>query len=86
MYQLKENSRPHASVTLRVSEMIYDKVREVALKTHTNMRDAADRFFYDMMATIATLQNKNEELTKENEALKKEVETWKEEVTTWKKK
>lgn len=74
------NTRPKASLTLRVSDFIYNKIRDIAEKTETNMREAADMFFNDLTATIATLQAKNDELRKENEDLKKEVEKWKKKI------
>ena len=74
------NTRPKASLTIRVSEVFYNKIRDIAEKMEINMREAADVFLNDLSATIARQQVKIEVLEEENKELKKEVEKWKRKV------
>ncbi len=74
------NTRPKASLTIRVSEIFYNKIRNIAEKMEINMREASDVFLNDLSATIAGQQIKIEGLEEENKGLKKEVKKWKQKI------
>ena len=63
-----------ASLTVRVSQTLYDKMMSYALKEHMTQAEAMDAFFAEYVKTITILEGKNDELKKQVEKLKKENE------------
>jgi len=63
-----------ASLTVRVSQTLYDKMMAYALKEHMTQAEAMDAFFAEYVKTITILEGKNDELKKQVEKLKKENE------------
>ncbi len=72
--------RARPSLTIRVTEHIYNKIMDIAEQADCPVRDATEIFFNELNATIARQQAKIEGLEEENERLKKEVEKWKRKV------
>ena len=69
--------RARPSLTIRVSEYIYNKIMDIAEQADCPVRDATEIFFNELTATIARQQAKIERLEEENKELKKEVLYWK---------
>jgi len=63
-----------ATMTVKVSQTMYDKMTAYALKNHMTQAEAMDSYFAEYVKTITILDGKNDELTKQIEEMKKENE------------
>ena len=78
--------RARPSLTIRVTERIYNKIMDIAEQADCPVRDATEIFFNDLTATIAHQQAVIEDLQDENKRLEKEIKELEKEVVYWKKK
>jgi predicted RNase H-like nuclease (RuvC/YqgF family) len=81
-----------ATMTVKVSQTMYDKMTTYAQKEHMTQAEAMDAFFAEYIKTITILEGKNDELTKqiekmkkENEQLQRELKDTKKEADEWEK-
>jgi len=81
-----------ATMTVKVSQTMYDKMTAYALREHMTQAEAMDAFFAEYIKTITVLEGKNdelkkqfEEMKKENEQLQRELKDAKKEANEWEK-
>jgi len=81
-----------ATMTVKVSQTMYDKMTTYAQKEHMTQAEAMDSYFAEYVKTITILESRNdelkkqvEEMKKENEQLQKELKDAKKEASEWEK-